>query len=51
MLPVKWDFVLNLLLLKNAKFYMYTLNVQNFKLDFIFNLSFDRAFYNHSDAS
>jgi len=30
---------------------MHTLNDQNFKLNFIFNLSLGRAFYNHSDAS
>ena len=51
MLPVKWYFVQNLLQLKNAKFYMYTLYVQNFKLNFIFNLSLGRAFYDHSDVS
>mgnify|MGYP006965691424 CR=1 FL=1 len=37
MLPVEWDFVLNLLLLKNAKFYMYRyLNCTKFQAQFYF---------------
>mgnify|MGYP006965725318 CR=1 FL=1 len=53
MLSVGWDFMLNLLYAaQNAKFYMlYTSNIKNFKLNFIFNSSLGRAFYNHSDAS